>query len=54
MAGQNGCDLDYLAGAPTDPAWNYMGSIEGIANMFQMCLGSFSTVEMVSIKTASY
>jgi len=46
MAAGNGCDVDFLAGAPEDPAWNYMGSIEGIANMFQLCLSSYSTVMM--------
>jgi len=41
-----GCDLDFMISAPEDPAWKYMGSIEGIANMFQLCLGSYSTVLM--------
>merc|ERR1712004_145832 len=41
-----GCDLDFLVAAPEDPAWKYMGSIEGIANMFQLCLASYSTVQM--------
>jgi len=48
MAGGNGCDVDFLVAAPEDPAWNYMGSIEGIANMFQLCLSSYSTVMMNS------
>lgn len=48
MASNNGCDLDFLTVAPNDPAWGYMGSIEGIANMFQLCLASYSTVLMKS------
>jgi len=46
MSTKNGCDLDYFEVARTDQAWKYMGSIEGIANMFQMCIGSYSTVLM--------
>jgi len=46
MSSSYGCDVDFLAAAPEDPGWNYMGSIEGIANMFQLCLGSYSTVQM--------
>jgi len=46
MAAANGCDLDFLTVAPEDPAWGYMGSIEGIANMFQLCSASYSTVLM--------
>merc|ERR1711988_1558162 len=40
------CDLDYLVADSSDSAWAYMGSIAGIANMFQLCLGSYSTVMM--------
>merc|ERR1712012_21618 len=46
MAAGNGCDLDYLVADSSDSAWSYMGSIAGIANMFQLCLGSYSTVMM--------
>jgi len=45
-AATNGCDLDYLVVDTADSGWRYMGSIEGIANMFQLCLGSYSTVQM--------
>lgn len=44
----NGCDVDFLVGAQLDPAWQYMGSVQGIANMFQLCLKAYSTVSMNS------
>jgi len=46
MANNNGCDLDYFEVSNADQGWKYMGSVAGIANMFQMCLNSYSTVLM--------
>jgi len=51
MAVGYGCDVEYLVGASNDPAWNHMGSVAGIAGMFQMCMQSFSTVEFSSDPT---
>jgi len=46
MAQTQGCDIDFLVADGSDPAWNYMGSIAGIANMFQLCQAAYSTVLM--------
>jgi len=46
MANSYGCDVDFLMASSDDPAWSNMGSVEGIANMMQLCQMSFSTVKM--------
>jgi len=46
MATGYGCDVDFLLASSDDPAWENMGSVEGIANMMQLCQMSYSTVKM--------
>jgi len=41
------CDVDFYIVAEADPAWKYMGDVDGIADMFAMCLHSFSTVKLL-------
>jgi len=49
MSVNYGCDVDFMMASSNDPSWNYLGSVAGIANMMQLCLGSFSVVKMSSI-----
>jgi len=41
------CDVDFYVVSDQDPAWVFMGEVDGIADMFQMCLHSFSTVKLL-------
>jgi len=53
MANGYGCDVDFLMASDDDPAWNDMGSVEGIANMMQLCQLSFSVVKMSDSPTST-
>lgn len=48
LANGYGCDVDFMVSSSSDPSWDAMGSVAGIANMMQLCQMSFSVVKMYS------